>query len=176
MNAITGNKFLVKKVAFRVSFLPLVKVISSLYIHIIFVLILIFIFLLYGYTPTIFWLQIPYFMMCTIFLLLGLSWLTSALKVFIKDIGEVVGVLIQFGFWLTPIFWSIDIIPEQYQSFFRLNPMFYIVDGYRNALLHEIWFFENGSQSLHFLIITGIILVFGAIVFKRLRPHFGDVI
>lgn len=176
MNAIVGNTFLVKKVAFRVSILPIVKVISSLYIHLVFVGILISIFLLYGFTPTLYWLQIPYFILCTILLVLGLGWLTSALRVFVKDIGEIIGVIIQFGFWLTPIFWSIEIIPEQYQSILKFNPMFYIIDGYRNALIHEVWFWEDMDLSIYFLSVTAVILILGAIIFKRLRPHFGDVL
>jgi len=176
MNAIVSNTFLVKKVAFRVSILPLVKILSALYMHIVFILIVVSVFILYGYTPTIYWLQIPYFMGCTVILVLGLGWLTSSLKVFIKDVGEIVGVIIQFGFWLTPIFWSIDIIPEKYQAMLKLNPMFYIIDGYRNALINDRWFWSNANDTLYFLIIISIILVVGAITFKRLRPHFGDVL
>lgn len=176
MNAIIGNSFLVKKVAFRVSILPLVKIISSFYIHIVFVNILLFVFLFYGYKPTLYWFQIPYFMLCTSLLLLGLGWLTSALRVFIKDVEDVIGVVVQFGFWLTPIFWSINIIPESYQSIIKLNPMFYIIDGYRNALINQVWFWEDINLTIYFLCITAIVLVLGAIIFKRLRPHFGDVL
>ncbi len=176
MKAIVSNSFLVKKVAFRVSVLPLVKVLSSLYIHMVFICILLAIFLAYGYTPTIYWLQIPYFMLCMIFLLLGLGWLTSAIRVFIKDVGEVIGVIIQFGFWLTPIFWSIDIIPEKYQSIIKLNPMFYIIDGYRNALIYQKWFWNDMNLTFYYITVALATLVLGAIVFKRLRPHFGDVV
>ena len=176
MNAIVSNAYLVKKVAFRVSILPLVKILSSLYIHLVFILILLSVFILYGYVPNIYWLQIPYFMLCTIMLVLGLGWLTSALKVFIKDVSEIIGVVIQFGFWLTPIFWSIDIIPEKYQPLIKLNPMFYIIDGYRNTLINNTWLWQNGNVTAYFLITTSIILVTGAITFKRLRPHFGDVL
>ncbi len=176
MNAIIGNSYLVKKVAFRVSILPLVKVISSLYVHIVFIFILLLIFMLYGHPPTIYWLQVPYFMLCTILLLLGLGWLTSALRVFVKDVGEIIGVIIQFGFWLTPIFWSINIIPKEYHSLIKLNPMYYIIDGYRHALIREIWFWEDLNHTAYFFITTFSLLILGAIVFKRLRPHFGDVL
>lgn len=176
MNAIVGNAFLVKKVAFRVSILPLVKIISSLYIHMVFVAILLLIFMLYGYTPTLYWLQIPYFILCTIVLVLGLGWLTSAIRVFVKDIGEIIGVVIQFGFWLTPIFWSIKMIPEHYQWIIKLNPMVYIIEGYRNTLIHGMWFWETYKVTPYFLLTTSVIFIAGAIVFKRLRPHFGDVL
>ena len=176
MEAIVSNTSLVKRVAFRVSILPLVKIFSALFIHIVSIVILLMIFILYGYQPSIYWLQIPYFVLCTIALVLGLGWLTSSLRVFIKDVSEVVGVVIQFGFWLTPIFWSIDIIPESYHSIIKLNPMFYIIEGYRNTLIHQTWFWEEPRLTIYYLVITSVIMMIGAVVFKRLRPHFGDVL
>ena len=176
MNAVVANAFFVKKVAFRVSILPLVKILSSLYIHVIFVFILLMILMLYGFSPSIYWIQIPYYVACAVMLTLGLGWLTSSLRVFIKDIGEIIGVIIQFGFWLTPIFWSIDIVPERYHFMIKLNPMFYIIEGFRSAFIYHTWFWENASLTLYFLCVTTAVFVSGAIMFKRLRPHFGDVL
>ncbi len=175
-NSIVANSFLVKKVSFRVSILPLVQIGSALIIHLALVGFLIGAFLLYGYMPTIYWLQLPFYMLCSIVLLLGLSWLTSAIRVFVKDVGNFIGVLMQIGFWATPIFWSIDMIPASYQWILKLNPAFYIVDGYRNTFIYETWFWENQNLTLYYFGLTIFCLAFGAIVFKRLRPHFGDVL
>jgi len=175
-NAIISNSFLVKKVAFRVSILPLVQIGSALIIHIVLVLFLIFVIFLYGFKPSIYWLQIPYFMLCSVILLLGISWITSAIRVFIKDIGNFISVLLQIGFWATPIFWNINMIPEQYQWVIKLNPAYYIVEGYRNSLINHIWFWEMPNVTIYYLSITLIFFILGAIVFKRLRPHFGDVL
>jgi len=176
MNAIINNSFLVKKVAFRVSVLPLVKIISALFIHLFLVIILVLIFILNGYYPTWYWLQLPYYIFWTVILVLGIGWLTSSLRVFVKDINDLIGVVLQFGFWLTPIFWSIERIPEAYQFIIKLNPMYYIIDGYRNTLINHVWFWEEGDATLYFLITTIAFFVLGAIVFRRLRPHFGDVL
>ena len=175
-NSIVANSFLVKKVSFRVSILPLVQIGSALIIHLALVGFLIGAFLLYGYMPTIYWLQLPFYMLCSIVLLLGLSWLTSAIRVFVKDVGNFIGVLMQIGFWATPIFWSIDMIPVSYQWILKLNPAFYIVDGYRNTFIYETWFWENQNLTLYYFGLTIFCLAFGALVFKRLRPHFGDVL
>lgn len=176
MNAVVGNAYLVKKVAFRVSILPLVRIFSSLFIHAIFIVILIIAFLLSGYSPSIYWLQLPYFIFCTIVLVLGIGWLTSALRVFIKDVGEIIGVIIQFGFWLTPIFWEIKTIPLPYRLYLKINPMFYIIDGYRDTFITHTWFWEQFKIMPYFLITTSVLFIVGAITFKRLRPHFGDVL
>ncbi|MBU0633406.1 ABC transporter permease [bacterium] len=174
--SIVNNSFLVKKVAFRVSILPIVKIGSTLIIHLTLVLFLIIAFLLNGYTPTIYWLQLPFYILCSIILLLGISWLTSSIRVFVKDIGNLITVLIQMGFWATPIFWSISNIPQKYQYIIKLNPVYYIVEGYRDTFINQIWFFEHSTLTLYFLCMSFITLIFGAIVFKRLRPHFGDVL
>lgn len=176
MSAIVSNAYLVKKVAFRVGILPLVKVLSSLGIHLILIILLVVIFLLNGFHPTLYWLQLPFYILCTAMLVLGLGWLTSSLRVFVKDVKEIIGVIIQFGFWLTPIFWSFKRIPEEYHYLIKLNPMVYIVEGFRDTFIYEVWFWERGADTLQFLATTIFFLIVGAIVFKRLRPHFGDVL
>jgi len=174
--AIVNNSFLVKKVSFRISILPLVEIGSALIIHLALVGFLVFAFLLYGYMPTIYWLQLPFYILCSIVLLLGLSWLTSAIRVFVKDVGNFIAVLMQIGFWATPIFWSIDMIPEKYQWILKLNPAFYIVDGYRNSFINGSWFWEHQNITIYYFGLTLFCLAVGALVFKRLRPHFGDVL
>ncbi len=175
-NSIINNSFLVKKIAFRVSILPLVEIGSTLIIHFGLIVLLICSFLFYGFKPSIYWLQLPYFIICSIILILGISWLTSALRVFIKDIGELIGVILQIGFWFTPIFWSIDLVPQKYQYIIKLNPMFYIIDGYRDTFINHVWFWEQYRVTPYFLLTTTILFLLGAIVFKRLRPHFADVL
>lgn len=175
-DAIILNAYLVKKVSFRVSILPLVQVGSAFIVHAVLVLLMIFVFLLYGYFPTLYWLQLFYYIFCSILLILGLTWMTSALRVFMKDIGNLVAVVLQIGFWATPIFWNIETIPERYRIFIELNPMFYIVDGYRDALIDGVWFWEKGWITLYFWFFCLTSLAFGALVFRRLRPHFGDVL
>lgn len=174
--SVVSNAYLVKKVAFRVSILPLVEIGSALIVHMMLLLITIIAFLAHGKMPTIYWLQLPYFVLCTVLLVLGITWLTSALRVFIKDIGNLIAILLQLGFWFTPIFWSADIVPEQYRYLIKLNPMFYIVDGYRDTFINQVWFWEQYKVTPYFLVTTGFLFVAGAIVFKRLRPHFGDVL
>jgi len=175
-DAITSNSFLVKKVAFRVSILPLVQIGSSLIIHLGLVLFLIVATLLYGFYPTLYWIQLPYYIACAIFFVLGVSWLSASIRVFVKDMSNIVTVLIQIGFWATPIFWNIEMIPQHYQWILQLNPAYYIVEGFRNSFINEVWFWEMPMLTLYFLAMSSIFFIVGAIVFKRLRPHFGDVL
>lgn len=175
-NAILSNSFLVKKVVFRVSLLPIVQVTSSSLIHLFFVGVIVLLFFIYGYTPSIYWLQVFYYFGFTVILVLGISWITSAVVVFLRDLGQLIGVIIQLGFWLTPIFWNIGMVPEKYQYLIKLNPVYYIIQGYRDSFIYHVGFWEKPLLSIYNLVIVMIFLLIGSVVFKRLRPHFADVL
>ncbi|MDD2888660.1 MAG: ABC transporter permease [Aliarcobacter sp.] len=175
-NSIIENSYLVKKVVFRVSILPIVKISSALYIHLFFIAFMLGMFLFYGYSFEIYWLQIVYYMFATIILVLGLSWITSSLVVFLRDIGQFVSMCIQFGFWLTPVFWSIKMVPEKYIWVIELNPLVYIINGYRDSLIYHKWFWENINMTVYFWFITAVIFILSSLVFRKLRPHFADVL
>ena len=169
--------FLVKKIHFKISILPMVKILSSLMLHFINLAILILILLLTGVPLSLHWLQFIYYLSAMIFLLLGTSWITSSLNVFTKDVSYILGIILQFGFWLTPIFWSLKMVPVKYQVFFKLNPMWYIVEGYRKAFILQIPLWkESLSATLYFWGISGSLVVLGMVIFKRLKPHFADVL
>ncbi|KNZ70028.1 Teichoic acid translocation permease protein TagG [Thermincola ferriacetica] len=175
-NAVIENSYLVKKVVFRVSILPIIKIVSALFIHIFFIIFLFLMFFLYGYKPNIYNIQIIYYLLATVILVLGISWITSSLIIFLRDIGQIVGMLLQFGFWMTPIFWSLKIVPEKYHNILKLNPIYYIVEGYRESFIYRTWFWEHLYLSIYFWIITLSLFIIGALMFRRLRPHFADVL
>jgi ABC-type polysaccharide/polyol phosphate export permease len=180
INSATGSiinqSFLVKKMVFRVSLLPIVQVISALIIHLFFVFLLLFIYIIYGKFPTIYWLQLPYYLLATIILVLSIGWFTSSVVIFFRDLVQIINVILQFGFWLTPIFWSTRMIPEKYNFLLKLNPFYYIIQGYRDSLIYNVWFWQRWKWTVFFWGIVGLIFIFGAMVFRRLRPHFGDVL
>lgn len=174
--SLVKNQFLVKKVAFSINILPLVSILSCLIIHLILLFLLVAVFILSGSYPDLYWLQLPYYMLCSIMLLLGLGWLTSAIRVFVRDVSEIVALIVQFGFWFTPVFWSPEKVPEKLRFILDFNPMAYIIQGFRNVFIEKVWFWQDTIATSIFLIMVLLLLFFGAIVFKRLTPHFGDVI
>lgn len=175
-NSILSYSFLVKKVVFRVSILPIIKILSALFVHLFFIAVMVIVFCLYGYLPTIYNLQILYYLCATMTLVCGLSWITSSLTVFIKDISQIVTMLMQIGFWATPIFWNFRTVPKEYHALIALNPAFYIVEGYRESFISHAWFWEDPGRTLYFWGFTLVVFVIGAILFLKLRPHFADVI
>lgn len=175
-NAVIANSYLVKKIVFRVSLLPIIPIFSSLLVHLFFIFFMFGMFLYYGYMPTLYWLQVFYYLFAMIVLLLGISWITSSVVVFFRDMGQIVAMLIQFGFWLTPIFWSINMIPQKYHWIINLNPLVYIIEGYRDSMIYHQWFWQKGDMTLYYWSVTAVIFLLGMKTFQRLRPHFSDVL
>lgn len=174
--AVVSHNYLVKKIRFQLNILPVVKLLTEFRIHLIFLSILAVFFLIEGAWPTLWWLQLPYYLTAAMVLGLGLGWIVSAVNVFSRDMEQFVQLIVRIGFWMTPIFWKIDKVPESLQWVFKLNPAFYLVQGYRDSLIYGIGFWQRPWLSLYFWMVTSIICIAGAIVFKRLRPHFADVI
>ncbi len=175
-NSLHEYSYLVKKVVFNVNILPLVKIISVLFVHLFFILFLVVVFMLYGFMPNLYWLQAFYYCICMILLVVGLSYITSALMVFFKDLGQIMNIVLQFGMWLTPIMWSIDMIPENLKWLFKLNPMYYVAQGYRDSFIYHVPFYYNIKQTVYFWLFTAVALALGCILFKKLKPHFADVL
>ena len=183
MNGGTGvlveYSYLVKKVVFQIDTLPVVKMISALFTHLFFVLFAVAVFWVMGYPPDLYTLLVIYYSFCMIVLATGIVYATAAVTVFFRDMKEVVAILLQIGMWVTPIMWNFESmtqIPGWAAVLLKLNPMYYIVSGYRNALIHKIGFWENWGLTIYFWVVTILILIVGTSVFKRLRPHFADVL
>ena len=176
VGSIVSNSHLVKKMRFPLSILPVVKLVSSFITHGIFLLLLIVLILLYRMPVSIYWLQILYYSLSMCILALGLSWIVSSVNVFVRDTSQIVRVMLMFGFWITPIFWDLNIMPAKLQYILRLNPMFYIIQGYRDSFIYFVPFWAHWRMTFYFWAETGIIFILGAIIFLRLRPHFADVV
>ena len=174
--ALVEYTYLVKKVVFNISILPIIKVIAATFIHIFFVGVLLIVGICYGYTPTIYTLQLVYYSFCLFLFVLALSYLTSALVVFIRDLQQIINIALQIGMWATPIMWNIDMLPDNVKTLFKLNPLVYIVNGFRSAIFDEEWFWEHFYSSTYFWIFTISMFCIGTLVFRRLRTHFADVL
>ena len=170
--------YLVKKVVFNISSLPVVKVISSLFVHMFFIIFTLVLYLCYGYTPSVYMLQVFYYTFAAVVLGMGLIYLTSAISVFFRDLSQIVTILLQIGVWFTPIMWNIDAMTLSTPVIFilKLNPMYYVVMGYRDSLINQVWFWENPGQTIYFWVVAIIIFIFGTSVFRKLKIHFADVL
>lgn len=174
-NSLNEYHYLVKKVVFPINILPAIKLVSALFVHLIFVAILLALYLIMGRAPSVYWIQIPYYTLGIWVLCLGLTYITSSIMVFFKDMGQIVNIILQFSIWVTPIMWQYG-MAGKWVPVLKLNPMFYVAEGMRGAMLYEQWFWEQPLYSVYFWGFTLGVLFLGAGIFHRLRPHFADVL
>ncbi len=175
-NALLEYNYLVKKVVFKISILPIIKIISALFVHAFFIMFSLILFVCYGYYPDLYTLQIFYYSFCMFVFVLGLCYVTCSIIIFFRDLGQIISIILQVGIWATPILWNITNLSPKLRVIFKLNPMNYIVEGYRNALIDKIWFWETFYSTAYFWILTICIFALGSLVFKRLKVHFADVL
>ena len=178
-NSLIEYNYLVKKVVFKISILPIVKIISALFVHAFFVAFALILCAVYGYFPGLYTLQILYYSACTFLFVLGLVYATSAIVIFFRDLTQIINIVLQVGVWMTPIMWDLNMLSGYplLMKLFKLNPMYYIVSGYRDAMLGKVWFWDaHWGWTIYFWIVTTALFALGAWIFKRLKPHFADVL
>ena len=175
-NALREYDYLVKKVVFKISILPIIKIIAATFVHVFFVLILLVVAMLYGYFPTIYTLQLVYYSFCLFVFVLALSYSTCAIVVFFKDLSQIINIALQIGMWATPVLWDIQSLSPKWMLVVKINPLVYIVNGYRSAIYKQEWFFQDFFSTMYFWIVTVLLFGLGTMIFKRLKVHFADVL
>ena len=175
-NALREYDYLVKKVVFKISILPIIKIIAATFIHVFFVGVLLLVAALYGYYPTVYTVQVVYYSFCLFIFVLALCYASCSVVVFFKDLTQIINIVLQIGIWATPILWNIEAAPAGWVLVLKLNPLVYVVEGYRSAIYGRQWFFQDFFSTMYFWIVTVALFGLGAAVFRRLKVHFADVL
>lgn len=179
-NCFMEYHYLVKKVMFDIKILPVVKVLSSLYVHIFFVGILLIAYGIGGCFPGAAAVQVIYYSFAMLVLCLAVVYTTASVAVFFKDTTQLVGIAMQVGVWMTPIMWNYQDMASRVspvlQGILKLNPMFYIVQGYRDAMIDGVWFFERPGITLYFWCFVLVLILISRKIYAKLKPQFSDVL
>lgn len=176
-DCIRRYSYLVTKMKFPVSTIPTFVNISKFIIHLILIYLVIIIFRLFGYTPDIYLLQLPFYMLLT-FIFFNVWGLFSApLAVISKDYSNLVKSFITAIFWLSGIMWDPATIKNRVlKKILKINPITYLVSGYRNCFVNKVWFWESPKTLLCFIVITVLLGILALWVYKRLRKEIPDVL
>jgi len=182
VESIVGNAALVKKVYFPREVLPLSTVLSNL-VNFLLALLVLFVMLFAFRIPLTKWaLWLPFIMATQVILTLGLGLLLATVNVFYRDMSVILGVILQAWFFLTPVFYPIDILPTHqvvagldlniHRLTYILNPMASIVSSYRVVLYH------GAPPALNFMLRTFVtavaVLAIGFVIFSRYSGVFGE--
>lgn len=173
-SAIVGNRELIRSPGFSPVVLPIVIVTSNLVNFLVALLVLLIYQMVLGTGLGLQIWPLPVLIALQFILTLSLAYVIAALNVLFRDVGHLVPVLLQLMFFMTPIFYDASMIPEKFQTLYRLNPMVLFVESYRSILLEN-----TGLDWWPVMIICGLsilLLLVGRKLFLRLSYRFAEEI
>jgi len=167
---------MISKMSFPMSVVPTYVIFSLFYQHIMLLVIVLVIFQFLGYPFNIFYSQLPYFIIATLFFLVALSLITSTISTIVRDFQMLIQSLVRILIYLSPFLWPpYHLQPEIIQTIMKLNPIYYLAEGYRASILGLSWYpIEHWEYTLYFWGITLILLFFGSVLHMKFRDRFVD--
>lgn len=171
---IISNVNYVKKVIFPLELLPVVSVLSALFHAIVSVAIWAFVYVIFFGLPNITIIYVPLILVPFVLMLIGFSWLLSALGTYVRDIAQVVGVITSALMFLSPVFFPLDSLPKSFQVVVGFNPLTIPIEQ-----LRVVMFWGNNPDWHKFLpycLASVLILYMGFYFFQKVRRGFADVI
>jgi lipopolysaccharide transport system permease protein len=174
LNLFIEQSNLMKKMMFPRVTLPAIVVGSSLLNNAMLFVAIIAVFALLGHMPSMHILWLPLITLFVVAFSMGLGLILGVLNVFIRDIGQVVPIILQVAFWFTPIVYPISIIPEGYRDLLAYNPMYPIVKAYQDILVYNVTPDIIAIGWIAFFSL--LLLVFGFLLFRRASPEMVDVL
>lgn len=168
------NANLLKKLVFPKICLPLIVTGSALVNNLFLFAGILLIVMVMGFIPGINIIWIPLLTVINLALALGIGLILGTLNVFMRDIGQVIPIILQLGFWFTPIAYSPNVVPAAFQGWMKLNPMYWVVQGYHNAILYNAspsWLPLLGISLLALFLLT---VAMG--LFKRASSEIVDAL
>ena len=168
-----GN--LMKKMSFPRITLPAIVVGSNLLNNILLFIAMLGIFAMLGhqFSVAMFWL-IPLTLIVVVFAL-GIGLILGVMNVFLRDIGQLIPIIMQMLFWLTPIVYPVSIIPESYQHLLNLNPMYPITHAYQQILVYGAAPTLDGGLPTT-AIIALVLILLSLFLFRRASAEMVDVL
>ena len=170
-NMFLENANLIKKVSFPKLCLPLIGLLNSLVnFAIIFGLFLAFLLMSGNFPGWVAWSIIPLLLLQILFTV-GLGMLLGILNVFFRDVGQFFPIFLQFWFWLTPIIYAVDIVPEAFRAPLTLNPLLPLFSAYQGIFVRGLW--PEWSALLPLLVVS---MLLNIVAFRLFRKRAGEMV
>jgi ABC-type polysaccharide/polyol phosphate export permease len=165
---------LIKKVVFPSEILPVHLVLSALVVEIVGLVVFLAVVIVSGRLPGWSLLLLPIVIALQFFFMTGIAWLLSTLAVYLRDVRQVVGLVLTLWMFLTPIVYPAALVPARFKWVLDINPMTAVVDAYRAALLDDR--LPSPVPLVVFAAVSFAVFVSGHWVFTRSKPTFADLL
>ena len=154
-SSIVAQKDLIKKIYFPREVIP-ISYVTSCFVNMLLCFLIIF----------------PVVMVVEYFLALGMAMLSSAVTVYFRDLEHILGIVTMVWMYMTPIFYSIDMIPEKLRFVYHINPMSSVISCYRDVLYYSQ--VPDLTSLVEAVVLGALFLVLGMLVFGRLKKGFAE--
>ena len=168
---------LVTKIKFPISIIPTYTNLSHLVIHLILLAITVVVFLLWGFPPDIYYLQIPFYMLLMLAFFEVWALFAGMLSAMSKDFLNLVKAFIQALFWLSGVIYDVNRIHNPIvRTILKFNPITVISGGYRKAFIYKEWFWEDKIELIGYATTFLITFLLSILAYKNLRKEIPDVL
>ncbi|MCC2248687.1 MAG: ABC transporter permease [Bacillota bacterium] len=169
---------MLSKMNFPMSIIPGYVIFSQFYVHLVMLGISIILLNFIGYYASIYYLQLIYYIFAAIALIFALSLITSTLSTIIRDVHMLLNSVLRMFLYISGVLWPLSMVGDEFAevlTILKLNPLYYLIEGYRAALFGTEWYFI--TQWEYTLVFWGIVIVlflFGSMLHVKFRRHFID--
>lgn len=180
-SAIYSKINVITKMKFPVSVLPATIVCQELFNHACMLIIAFVTLMITGWYPTVYWLQIFYYMFCAFCLCESVTLILSVLTMLWRDVKKLITSIIRMLMYFSPVIWNCQFgkhVPHAalLNRIMKLNPIYYIINGYRDSIFYGIGFWEHKYMSVYFWILTFILFGVGCMLMYKFKKKFIDLI
>lgn len=167
------RRSIIKHSKYPISAIPTIPVITKLFIHFIMVGVLIIMAIFMGVKPSIYWLQLPIYMLLSFIFIYVWVCMTGLLNVISPDIVEFIKTIRTAFFWLSGILFNTR---GKNSAFFAFNPIRFIAEGYRNTFAFHVWIWEQKRLLLNFSIVLIIMTAFTCLLYRRVEKRLPELL
>lgn len=170
--SVISNGSILKKVYFPREIVPIASVTANTVNFMISCLIIFFFLAVTGVGFSIYILFLPLIILVQYILLLGIVFFVSSMTVYARDLEHIISVILMAGIYATPIFYTMEMVPDKFKKFIALNPMTHIINSYRDVMFYKRM--PNMKLIGIMFVVSTIILMLGYLYFKKTEKSFVE--
>lgn len=175
-SSIFAKSHTVLQLKYPVSTVPVGSILVTFYEHINLLVILTIMLCTFGYYPNFAWINIIYYFIYAIVFLVSLSMVTSVLTMIARDFQKLINAILRLWFYLTPVLWTMGNLPYYAKQIMKLNPAYYVVDGFRQSILYGTHFYQSSFNIGFFWILNILLFSTGCYLQMKFRDRYKDML
>lgn len=168
---------MLSKMNFPLSVIPNIPIFSKFYTHIIMLVLAFIVFQIAGYYVSFYFVQLFYYIFATYVLIYSFALITSTLSTLIRDVHLLLNSLLRMALYLSGVLWPLSMLSDfpTLMIIMKLNPLVYLIEGYRASFFGTEWFFiENWEYTIYYWVLMFVMLLIGSVLHMKFRRNFID--